>query len=311
MSPSAFLRLIRFPNLVIVVFTQYVIQYFILIPALEKTQLSPALPFFQFSLLVLSTLFIAASGYIINDVIDMKIDQLNKPHKIIIGRLISPTKAMKLYWAMVTIGFLNSIYLAIYIHDLGQLLIYPLAIFLLWTYSAYFKKSVLFGNLIVSIFCAFVAGIVLYAERENFRHLAEKNSLLGNNIWNITINYMIFAFLTTLFREIIKDIEDIEGDTKTGCKTLPIVAGIKQSKAIAGGIGLWFLYFILELHSKDLNQNAWTHLLVSFLLITLPTIIALILLIKASTKNDFHRLSLLTKGIMLSGLIYLVISNLT
>ena len=95
-----FLQLIRFKNLIIVILTQYLLQYLILVPAFKNTGLVPLLDSFHFGILVLSTLIIAAGGYIINDLEDYEIDLLNKPEKVIINKYISATNARKLYWGI-------------------------------------------------------------------------------------------------------------------------------------------------------------------------------------------------------------------
>ena len=241
-----FLRLIRFTNLIIVAFTQYLLQYYILLPELKKVNLSPLLPHFEFFLLVFSTILIAAGGYIINDIEDIDIDRLNKPEKKqIVERIYPLSISWKMYLFSIILGFMISIYLAFFIHNLVQLLIYPAAVGMLYAYSKWWKRQPLIGNFVVSFFCAFVAWIVFYAEKINF--ISEKlHSVIARNEANffpegtqqqgydflkITFGgYAVFAFISTLFREIIKDIEDVQGDKAGNCRTLPIVIGVDSSK---------------------------------------------------------------------------------
>ena len=304
------LKLIRFHNLIIVVLTQYLLQYFILVPALTKAELTPTLPYFPFSLLVLSTVLIAAGGYIINDIEDWQIDAINKPNKQIVGKSMTIASAYIYYAAFGILGLLISLYLAFYIHDLLQLLIYPTAVALLWAYSKYFKKTILIGNFIVSIFCAFVAGVIWYAERDNFRILLAKAPTEAGLVSQIFTNYLIFAFLTTLFREIIKDIEDTEGDKLNGCKTLPIVSGVKTAKTIAFGVTLIFLLFIAHLTIQETYANRYLQLFIFSTTISAPALYTIYTLTKAKTKQEYKNLSALAKVIMLSGLIYILFINL-
>jgi 4-hydroxybenzoate polyprenyltransferase len=304
-----FLRLVRFPNLFIVALTQYLLQYLILKPALAKIGISPFLPDFQFILLVLSTVLIAAGGYIINDIEDVEIDKLNKPLKKQIVERIYPLSMSWFFYAFLSIlGFFISLYLAFYIHDFVQLLIYPLAIGLLWAYSKWFKRQPLSGNLVVSFFCAFVAFVVYYAQ-----NLYKPSALDIENGYQdfqaetqfIFIIYAILAFISTLFREIIKDIEDAEGDKTGDCQTLPIVLGIEKAKIIASGVGLVFLIFVV-FFSFILRGGVLSKILLN-LCISTPILYTLFLLKTAHTKKDFSFLSKLAKLIMLSGLIFILI----
>ncbi|NJN35353.1 MAG: UbiA family prenyltransferase, partial [Saprospiraceae bacterium] len=162
---TPFFRLIRLPNLLIVALTQYLLQYIILVPELSRLGQPPVLPRFEFFLLVFSTVLIAASGYIINDIEDIEIDRINKPeHKRIVGRVYPLNMSWLFYWTLVVLGFGISLYLALFINDFVQLAIYPVAVALLWAYSRWFKQQFLVGNLVVSAFCGFVAWVVFYAQ---------------------------------------------------------------------------------------------------------------------------------------------------
>lgn len=303
----SFLKLIRFPNLIIVVLTQYLLQYLILIPAFQEAELSPLLDHFHFAILVLSTVLIAAGGYIINDLEDYEIDLLNKPEKAIVNQLISEKNAWKLYWGISLFGFLISLYLAFYVKNLPLIFIYPIAIFLLFVYSKSLKKSVLWGNLIVSIFCAFVAGIVIFAERENVWLLNYDNLIVGNKVVELFGFYLLFAFFSTMFREIIKDIEDEEGDRKNDCQTLPIVFGKTTAKWIAilfGNVLLLILGYWIFLNKENGFDFGFIYILIG---IVFPLFFTIAKLYVAKTKKEFHLLSQISKYIMLSGILYLLI----
>jgi 4-hydroxybenzoate polyprenyltransferase len=303
----SFLKLIRFPNLIIIVLTQYLLQYLILIPAFQEAELSPLLDHFHFTILVFSTVLIAAGGYIINDLEDYKIDLLNKPEKVIINQFISKKNAWKLYWGISLFGFSISLYLAIYVKNLPLIFIYPTAIFFLFIYSKSLKKSVLWGNIIVSIFCAFVAGIVIFAERENVWLLNYDNLIAGNKVVELFGFYLLFAFFSTMFREIIKDLEDEDGDRKNGCRTLPIVFGKTAAKWVGiffGNILLLILGYWLFLRKENGFDFGFSYLLIG---IVFPLIFSIAKLFLAKTKKEFHLLSQISKYIMLSGILYLLI----
>ena len=289
MTFKHYARLIRLPNLLIVVLTQCLLngQLF------EFTD--HCLPSLQFGLLVLSTVLIAGSGYVINDIEDWEIDAVNKPeHKRIVGRVVTVAWANRFYWSLVGVGFAISLYLAIYIQDIVQLLLYPLAVGLLWAYSRWFKRQPLIGNVVVSFFCAFVAGIVWYAQ---------KNCLIESEEGSLFF-YMYLAFFSTLFREIVKDIEDVEGDTQGNCRTLPIVIGVIPSKVLALVVMCAFLLPIFAV-----NYMLWLAPVVAIfdVFVVLPSFWAIYWLFKAQEKKDYARLSLLAKIIMLSGIIFLLV----
>lgn len=305
-----FLQFLRLPNLIIVALTQYLLYFLLLRPYFETYQIPLSLDAFHFFLLVLTTILIAASGYVINDILDYKIDQFNKPEKVFINNQISISRAWQLYYFIIGLGGVISIYLAIHVNQFPLFFIYPIAVFLLWAYSKYFKKGVLIGNIIVSVFCAFVAGIVLFAERKAFFLLNEQNEEIGFRVGLLFGGYLLFAFLSTMFREIIKDIEDIEGDRKMNCRTLPIISGIKVSKIIAFSFGIILFILIIFFNLWLFENNEFFGLLYSILGIVFPLGFAFWKLKSAESQKQFHQLSQLSKFIMLSGLILLIIINL-
>ena len=298
-----FLKLIRFHNLSIIVLTQYLLQYLILVPGFKSAGLTPLLDHLHFSILALSTVLIAASGYIINDLEDYEIDLINKPEKVIINQYISVKNAWRMYWSVAFFGFLISLYLAFHVRNFPLIFIYPTAILLLYFYSKSLKKSILWGNVVVSIFCAFVAGIVIFAERHNILEMKE----LGKDVISIFIFYLLFAFFSTMFREIIKDIEDEEGDRKNGCQTLPIFFG----KTTAKWVGIFFgtvLLLILGYWISSRNKNGFDLEFCYILFgIISPLVFSLAKLFSAKTKKELHILSQISKYIMLSGILYLLI----
>lgn len=303
-------QLIRFPNLVIVALTQYLLYYLLLFPRFQEYEISPTLDPLHIFLFVLVTVIIAASGYIINDIIDLKIDLINKPDKTLINHTVSKSKAYLIYWITIIIGGILAAYLAVYVQQFPLFVIYPIAVFLLYAYSKYLKQGVLIGNLIVSLFCAFVAGIVWFAERASFGVLKSQAPEEAKLISFLFIGYLAFAFISTFYREIIKDLEDMEGDKASGCRTLPIVYGSKVAKTIAFIFGIilllsiTFFSFWLYLQSKVMSLS----FAIGALLI--PLIYSLRTLYKADSQKGFHHTSQIAKAIMVAGLILLIITIL-
>jgi len=299
-------QLFRPVNLFIVALTQYLLHYFALAPALSKAEITPPLTGIHFFLLVLTTVLIAAGGYIINDILDYPADLVNKPDKVVVNRVITIDFAKKLYIGTSLTGAAIALYLASFVQHLSLFLIYPAAVFLLFLYSYRLKKIPLAGNIIVALFCAGVAGIVLFAARDSYAQLSLKHIGRADRITGIFSAYVLFAFLSTLLREIIKDMEDIEGDQQYGLQTFPIVFGLRKSKiltmAVATSIlvclaySIWWLY----LNSQTIS---FIFLLVAILM---PMIYLMQSLLNAKTKKDFSALSQLSKLVMLAGLILLM-----
>lgn len=300
----AYLKLIRAKNLVIVAITQFLLQFLVVGPYHIQSGTEPVLDPFHFSLLVLVTVLIAAGGYVINDIKDIEIDKINKPKTRIIEKQISEEHANWLYWGTTIIGAIISIYMAFWVEKPLWFLLFPIAVFMLWSYSVYFKKSYLVGNIIVSFFAAGVAGIVLFPEVFCLV-LTEINQktifLIG-----IFLGYIFFAFSSTMMREIVKDMEDSEGDKAEGASTFPIVEGLKMSKILAGIWGILLAVglavFLWILHSQGHNLA----LIFGIFLVWIPILFAIFKIYNSQTVSDFHEISQVIKVIMLAGLCFLI-----
>lgn len=271
----AFTRLIRWQNLLIIVFTQYLARIFMVGPKadwlhllLDKNQ----------ALLCLSTVTIAASGYIINDYFDVKIDLINKPNEVIIGKTIKRRWAIFIHQALNLIGIIIGFYLSYKV-----LIVNVLAITLLWFYAERYKRMAFVGNFLVAGLTA--ASLVIMAIYYT------GNDLLINI-------YAVFAFGISLIREIIKDMEDIEGDKKYGCKTLPIVWGIPKTKRLLYLFIALFVFVVLSIGWRLGNQRV----MYIFLLLGLPFSYMIFKLYFADRKATFAFLSSFCKWIMVVGI---------
>ena len=207
-------------------------KYFIFSPVNELSNFTP----FLFSVLLLSTLLIAAAGYIINDYFDVKTDKINRPETVVVDVSIKRRWAMIFHIIFSATGLLLGAYIAVRCHSLKLLSFQILSIILLWFYSTSFKKQLLTGNLVVSLLTAAIP--VMPMAYDYYLSAQTNGSMLFtvplvHKLVVIVIGYAGFAFLTSFAREVIKDMEDYEGDIQTGCRTMPIVWGIITSKAVA------------------------------------------------------------------------------
>ncbi len=311
-----FLRLIRFQNLLIIAATQYMMRLLILEPILAVNGFEPQLDHLHFFLLVFSSMAITAAGYVINDYFDMKTDLLNRPSTVIVGRLISRRWAMILHIVLNVLGVLAGIYLSWHAGMPGFGIAYVLAAGLLWFYSTTYKRQFLIGNLIVSVFTAIVPFVVVIFEipllNKTYGEIMIARGMNFNNIIAWIGGFSFFAFLSTLIREIIKDVEDFEGDSAYGRNTLPIVLGIPATKILLILLILFQVFSLGYVYTKylvrkpggevDLLSLGWF-----VLALILPFIYLLFRLVAARDKKDYHFCSNLTKIIMLAGILYSVI----
>ncbi len=268
---ESLLKLTRFGNLVIIGITQYFTAAFLV----DITTLADARLF----LLSVSTVLIAAAGYIINDYYDVKIDYINKPERVVIGKNIPRRYAILFHVVLSGIGIVIGLLLSWRIAALNVL-----SAFLLWLYSNNLKRLPFIGNFSV----AFLTGLSVWIVDLLYRHGSA-----------LIVIYASFAFFMTLVREIIKDMEDLKGDNTFGCKTLPIVWGLRRTKFV--------IYFILAIFALTvlLINKFYQALPLEYFLIFLfiPLLILLYRLIRADTTRDFAALSTFCKIIMLLGIL--------
>jgi len=304
----AFMRLIRWPNVIMVIVTQWLI-YRMIAAFYLKMGLSPALGTLMFSLLVLATASVAAAGYIINDIFDVETDTINKPEKVLIGREFSRELAMRLFILLSGVSIVSGFIVAFYAHTWRMGLLYPLAVMMLWLYAERMKQTVLTGNLAVSLMSSFVILLVWIFEFFAVLHNNSQFEMITpflKSISMVVLAYTLFAFLLSLAREIIKDAEDVEGDRLAGCVTLAVKHGIANS--VKSAFIILIITFILVAYSAYLlavGDRFW--LLTYFIIFTaFPLMYATIKTILAKTNNDFHHLSLMIKLIMAGGIAGLV-----
>lgn len=304
---TAFLRLIRSLNLLFIVITQALFQYFIVVPMFRDHIYSPALSFKYFSLLCLSSVLIAAAGYIINDYFDLNIDRINKPGKIVVERLIKRRWAIIWHLVFSFIGVLLGFYVGwkagVFWLGFANLA----CVVALWFYSTTFKKKLLSGNVIISLLTAWVVLVIGFITHYRMAtNISIYGTMNASKLLRFTFLYAGFAFIICLIREVVKDIEDMNGDVKYGCRTMPIVWGVHVSKVFAG-TWLTVLTAALVIVFAYVLQFKWfLAAAYCFVLIIIPLFITTRKLIKAQTTEDFHRLSNWIKFIMFTGILSMV-----
>ncbi len=305
----AFLKLIRVENLLIIAITQWCIKYLVFAPINSYSKFTPAL----FTISLISTILIAAAGYIINDYFDVKTDKINRPETVVIDVIIKRRWAMILHIIFNGIGLILGLYLALKCHSILLLMFQILSITLLWFYSTHFKKQLLVGNIVVSLLTAtiplmpmvydyyLIGGISAF---QNF----ELHDFL-KTLFVIVIGYSAFAFLTSFAREVIKDMEDYKGDVQTGCKTMPIEWGMITSKVVTFFIVVITIGLLLLAGIKFYKEAQYLAVYYIIGLVIFPLSILIIKTLRAKTNKDFKMASLLLKFIMLFGIGFTFIIN--
>ena len=286
---SSFLKLIRIGNLLIMLTTLVLARF-----CLTDSILFYELIDLKFSCLLIATMLTAASGNMINDYFDVKIDLVNKPQKVIVGKAISRRVAMLLHLCFSAVAII----LGLLINTKVALAIFICAM-LLWLYSTSFKKQLLIGNITIALLSAFVIFILYFFDT-------------STSVQYIFM-YSIFAFIISFEREMIKDIEDIKGDKRFDCKTFPIVFGIIKAKKVLIITNLFFILLLAGIifNTSDIIhfKQSKTELIYQIylgLLVIIPLVVIIFLTKKARIKKDFSRLSLLTKLVMLTGILSVI-----
>lgn len=297
---SPFLKLIRLPNLIFVVLTQVLFQFCIYYPIYNGNITSGDT--LQFILLVLASVFIAAGGYIINDYFDINIDMINKPGKTVLGNRLS--RRWALAWHLI-LSTLSIILTAIAVNPFERWYIVFAnigAVILLWFYSARFKKDAIIGNVIVAILTAWTIMIIFlskYSLADAFRDVSYEQV----RFFRFAILYSGFAFVISLIREAVKDIEDMPGDAKFGCKTMPILWGINATKVY---VAVWLTIIIATLviiQVYVMQFRWWLAVFYCIIFIIVPLLYTFKKLLTASSTKDFRELSNLSKLVMLTGIL--------
>ncbi|TLX78332.1 prenyltransferase [Labilibacter sediminis] len=309
----ALLKLIRIKNLIIIALFQSLIRYGLIIPILEHYGYEPTLSHFRFVLLVLASVLLAASGYVINDYFDIKIDRLNRPDKMVIDNGFGRREAMFFHAILSFCGVFIGLFLSYVTRKESWAFMFLLIPVFLWYYSTTFKKQGFIGNLIVSGLTALVAIVVVsleFASLERFHGSLIIQSEACSTAWFWTLGFAFFAFITTLIREVVKDMEDVFGDKQGGCRTLPIEIGIKYSKIFVALLTSFTIFSIwaLFLYIDNINHNTISFWYI-LLLVTIPFVVSLFVLFKASSPKAYHKLSTFYKIIMLLGILYILIAG--
>lgn len=266
-----------------------------------------ALADWQYGLLVLSTVLIAAGGYVINNIFDQETDNDNKPNDVIVGKSISETQAYNLYFALTVSGVALGFYLSNVIQKPGFASIFILIAATLYLYASSLKQMMLIGNVVVALLLSF--SVIIIGIFDLYPATVIENQQQMKVFFSILLDYAIFAFMINILREMIKDIQDMDGDYNQGMNTLPIAIGKLRTCKIIFILSIIPILVILLYINKYLLDLLWVTIYL-LLFVCGPLILFTVKMLKAHTKKEFYFLSLLLKWILFFGILSVVVISL-
>ncbi len=311
------LNLVRWGNLVIIAVCMYAIRFGVIYPFLNQVKIPFQLNELAFLSLVLSTLFIAAGGYIINDYIDQDADEYNRPDKLIINKHINEEVALNRYYIISFIGLLLSIYPAFEANNFNLILIQAGAVGALYFYATAFKAIPFLGNAVVALMGALVpltAGLYdllllsfnqeAIVMQEGVMITLEDFPIVLSVLFRYIIGFSVLAFLLHLIREMVKDMEDEYGDNLSETTTTAVVWGAKTVGIVSIGftmvlVGLISGVIYFQYKMEDVLSGIYLGIT-----ILLPSVFVIMKLLTAEDKKDYHKIGNLLKLMMLFGILY-------
>ena len=305
---GAFFKLIRYPNLVFIALTQVLFYYCVMLPTKAK---HPGAVFAtgekELLMLVLASLFIAAAGYIINDYFDLNIDKVNRPERLVIEKTIKRRWAIVWHIVLSLLGLALSFYLGWRINNPLPGIFNTVSVILLWFYSTTFKKQLLIGNIIISLLTAWVVLILYVCEvKLNIINIEPEQMTFITGIFKAAVLYGGFAFILSIIREVVKDMEDLEGDKRYDCRTMPIAWGIRASKVYTA---VWIIVLgaaLLILSIYALQVHWWWLAVYLVVAVLIPLYFIFRKLRAAVHRQDFGMISNLVKLVMLTGILSMI-----
>ena len=313
-----YLQLLRIGNLAFLAILLYVMEKWVAFPLLHQQKFPELMPWWVLTLLIISVVCIAAGGYVINDYFDVKIDRINRPDDLVVTRVVSRDVAMRLFQVLTAVGIVAGLAVAWWARSWNLLFIYVVIPGLLWFYSSSYKRMLLVGNLIVAFISALVPLLIAMVNADHLRFLYHESLAYTPIVGQLYVwlgGFALFCMLLTLSREVVKDMEDVEGDRELECRTMPIVWGEKVSKIVVTIVLLatialiaYLAWFVLPF---PMEWATFTGRFIMFGLIV-PMLCVLVLLWSARSKRELHTVQQVLKFAMFLGTMfsYVIYTNL-
>jgi 4-hydroxybenzoate polyprenyltransferase len=300
-----YLKLIRYQNLLLLAFMQLIFRY----GFLKLQEIPLALNHFQYGLLVLSTVLIAAAGYIINDILDQETDYDNRPGNVVVGKSISEKTAYNLYFVLNILGVGIGFYLSNVIQKPSFTGAFIIISATLYMYATSLKQMLLIGNIIVALLLSFSVLIIGLFDLLPATYGA--NQEVMGTMFKMLIHYAVFAFLINLIREIVKDMEDVEGDYNQGMSTLPIAIGNSKTAKAVFALGLIATLILLwYINTFLMNYSLYYASVYALVFVVSPMIFFVVKIWNAVSKEEFSLLSKVLKWVIFFGILSILVITL-
>ncbi|MCM1035669.1 MAG: geranylgeranylglycerol-phosphate geranylgeranyltransferase [Paludibacter sp.] len=306
-------RLVRWQNLLFIILIMWLMEKMIAVPILGNAFFGEELPGYVLYMLIAGVVLIAAGGYAINDYFDVRIDAINRPDKQIVTRTIDKPIAMLCHQIMTGMGVLLGCLCALWLHSWSLAFVFLFVPGLLWFYSASYKRQFVIGNLIVALVAGLTPLLIAIANVDLLKHKYADilpYTTLVPDLYTWIGGFALFAFLCTLIREIVKDLQDQPGDRELECHTLPVRLGEGWTKSIVVALILltctllcWLVFCKMPFPH---NRSSLTIRYLIFGLL-IPFVCEVCLLLAAKIPSDYRSAQLLMKFIMMLGVMYSIV----
>ncbi|KAF2337663.1 geranylgeranylglycerol-phosphate geranylgeranyltransferase [Flavobacterium nitrogenifigens] len=297
-----FLKLIRYKNLLMLAFMQLLFRY----AFLKQQEIPLALSDWQYGLLVLSTVLLAAAGYVINNIYDVGTDSINKPNDVVVGKGITETMAYNIYIGLNISGVALGFILSNIIMRPTFASLFILIASLLYFYATTLKQIMILGNFAVALLLA--VSVLIIGVFDLFPATTGENQAQMASLFSILIDYALFAFMINFIREIVKDIEDVNGDYNMGMNTLPVAIGVNRAAKIALGFAvIAFILSGLYCNTYFMQNKLYIAVFYAFATVLAPLLYFIVKIFSAKSQKEFHHLSSILKLILFFGILSILV----
>lgn len=305
-----YLKISRPLNLLLMVATLVLARLYVVQPVFDLYRQTMHQSWLQFGLMALATILIAMAGYWLNDQQDVEADRINRPGTNPVGDKLDGQKVMKGALVLTIVGVLLGNVLALWLEAYRLGFFYTVPAILLWVYNAKLKHWPLVGNVVVSLLVGLVVMLPGIHELALLNQADVLDAAMFHYIVIGTVGYGVLAFGINLIREMVKDIQDMQGDDYIGSRTIPIVLGERQAKFIAIIFMLALVRVVLyaqQLYLQDQDLVLPIYLAAT---VQLPLLIAMVMTATANSHKRYASLSLLLKLIAAAGVGSMLLYNI-